>query len=88
MTIDPRNDLKPYTDIRVRQALQQAIDLPTIAKTYYSGTVLPYPITLTSYAETGWGLPYDQWPQDLKDQYAYNPTAAKACLAAAVFPLG
>ena len=88
MTIDPRDDLKPYTDIRVRQALQQAIDIPTIAKTYYNGTVLPYPITLTSYAETGWGLPYDQWPQDLKDQYAYNPTAAKALLAAAGFPTG
>jgi len=43
---------------------------------------------LTSYAETGWGLPYDQWPQDLKDQYAYNPTAAKALLAAAGFPTG
>jgi len=30
---------------------------------------------------TGWGFPYDQWPQDLKDQYAYNPTAAKKLLA-------
>ena len=35
---------------------------------------------------TGWGFPYSQWPQALKDQYAYNPTAAKALLAAAGYP--
>ena len=37
---------------------------------------------------TGWGFPYSQWPQDLKDQYAYNPTAAKQLLAAAGYPNG
>jgi ABC-type transport system substrate-binding protein len=36
----------------------------------------------------GWGFPYDQWPQDLKDQYAYNPTQAKALLTAAGYPNG
>jgi peptide/nickel transport system substrate-binding protein len=43
---------------------------------------------MTSYYEKGWGLPYDQWPQVLKDEYAYNPTAAKALLAAAGYPNG
>ena len=38
-TIDPRDDLVPFNDFRVREALQMAIDLPTIAKTYYGGTV-------------------------------------------------
>jgi peptide/nickel transport system substrate-binding protein len=87
-TLDPRNDLKPFSDIRVRQALQQAIDLPTIASTYYAGTCSPNPLSLTSAYLTGWGYPYTQWPQDLKDQYAYNPTAAKQLLAAAGFPNG
>ena len=87
-TIDPRNDVKPYSDVRVRQALQMAIDLPTIASTYYQGLVDPYPTTLTSYYEKGWGFPYNQWPQDLKDQYAYNPTAAKKLLADAGYPSG
>ena len=41
VTIDPRNDMKPFNDIRVREALQMAIDLPTIAQTYYSGTASP-----------------------------------------------
>ena len=43
-TLDPRNDVKPFNDIRVRKAMQMAIDLPAIAKTYYGGTVEPYPI--------------------------------------------
>ena len=88
ITVDPRNDVKPFTDIRVREALQMAIDLPTIAKTYYGGTVAPSPSTLTSNYMTGWGFPYDQWPQDLKDQYAYNPTKAKQLLSDAGYPNG
>jgi ABC-type transport system substrate-binding protein len=65
-----------------------AIDLPTIAKNYYGGTVSPDPSTLTSNYMTGWGFPYSQWSQDLKNQYAYNPTAAKQLLAAAGYPNG
>jgi ABC-type transport system substrate-binding protein len=68
--------------------MQMAIDLVTIAKTYYGGYADPYPATLTSIALTGWGFPYTQWPQDLKDQYAYNPTQAKQLLAAAGYPNG
>jgi len=36
ITVDPRNDVAPYNDIRVREALQMALDLPTFAKTYYN----------------------------------------------------
>ena len=36
----------------------------------------------------GWGCPYEEWPQDLKDEYAYNPTAAKKLLADAGYPNG
>ena len=36
----------------------------------------------------GWGLPYEDWPQDLKDEYAYNPMAAKKLLADAGYPDG
>ena len=35
---------------------------------------------------TGWGYPYQDWPQSLKDEYAYNPTAAKKLLADAGYP--
>ena len=80
-SIDPRIDAVPFKDIRVRKALQMAINLPEIAESYYGGTAAPYPAALTANSMTGMGWPYDQWPQSLKDEYAYNPTAAKQLLA-------
>ena len=88
LTLDPRNDVAPFKDLRVRKAMQMAIDLPTIAKGYYQGTASPYPSALTSNYMKGWGLPYIEWPQDLKDEYAYNPAAAKKLLADAGYPNG
>ena len=88
MTVDPRNDKPPFNDIKVRQALQMAINLQSIATDYYNGTCSPDPSSLTSNYMNGWGFPYDQWPQDLKDQYAYNPTAAKKLLADAGYSNG
>ena len=70
------------------KAMQLAIDLPGIAKNYYKGSVEPYPSSLTSRALKGWGFPYEEWPQDLKDEYAYNPTLARKLLADAGYPHG
>ena len=89
VTLQPRNDKAPFTDIRVRMAMQMAIDLPTIAKSHYNGSVDPYPSTLTATKfMKGWGFPYEEWPQELKDEYAYNPTAARKLLADAGYPNG
>jgi peptide/nickel transport system substrate-binding protein len=87
-TIDPRIDIAPFSDIRVRQAMQMAINLPLIAQTFYSGTASPYPATMTSSAITGWSYPYSQWPATLKATYDYNVAGAKALLAAAGYPSG
>ena len=83
-----RDDKPPFNDVRVRQAMQEAIDIPTIAATYYNKTVAPEPVGVITTAWTGWMVPYAQWPQALKDEYTYNPTAAKALLAAAGYPNG
>jgi peptide/nickel transport system substrate-binding protein len=37
---------------------------------------------------TGWGFPYEEWPQDLKDEYAYNPKMAKKFLTDAGYADG
>ena len=87
-SLDYRNDKAPFTDIRVRQAIQESIDLPTIAKSYYGGIVPGVPVGIVPTTWTGWNAPYAQWPQSLKDQYTYNPTAAKQLLAAAGYPNG
>jgi ABC-type transport system substrate-binding protein len=88
LSIEPRNDVVPFNDIRVRKAMQMAIDLPTISQSHYQGIVDPYPCTLTSRYMTGWGFPYEEWPQDLKDEYTYNPRSAKELLSQAGYPNG
>jgi ABC-type transport system substrate-binding protein len=88
ISIDPRNDSAPFTDIKVRKAMQMAINLPELAKDYYYGTAEPYPSSLTSRYLTGWGLAYEQWPQEVKDEYTYNPAAAKRLLSEAGYPGG
>jgi peptide/nickel transport system substrate-binding protein len=88
LTIEPRNDVKPFNDIRVRKAMQMAIDLPAIARDCYHNTVEPFPVMLTSRYMKGWGFPYEEWPQDLKDEYAYNPAVARQLLADAGYPHG
>ena len=92
ITVDPRNDTPPFNDLRVRKAVQMAINLPDIAKNYYKGAVEPHPSTLSSECVKewgdGWAFAYEDWPQDLKDEYSYNPAAAKKLLAAAGYPHG
>jgi peptide/nickel transport system substrate-binding protein len=92
VTVQPRFDKAPFTDIRVRKAMQFALDLPAIARDHYHSTVEPYPSTMISRhlskVMPGWGFPYQDWPQELKDEYAYNPDEAKRLFAEAGFPQG
>jgi len=88
LTVDPRNDLAPYNNLNVRIALQEAINLPLIASTYYQGTVSPFPSSLTSIYQNGGGFPYSAWPASLQAEYTFNVTGAKALLASAGFPNG
>jgi len=83
-----RCDTSPFTDIRVRQALQLALDLPSIARDFFGGTVSWKPVGLVNPDYQGFATPYDEWPQDLKDEYAYNPTKARALLTEAGYPNG
>jgi peptide/nickel transport system substrate-binding protein len=87
-SIDPRNDRPPFNDIRVRQAMQLSLDLADIAKTYYGGHAAATPSSLTSRDIKGWGFPCEEWPQDLRHEYDYNPVAARELLRAAGYPDG
>jgi peptide/nickel transport system substrate-binding protein len=83
-----RCDTAPFNDIRVRTAMQMAIDLKAIAKSHYSGLADGKPCGLVNQMFKGFATPYDEWPQSLKDEYSYNPTKAKALLAEAGYPNG
>jgi peptide/nickel transport system substrate-binding protein len=78
-----RCDTAPFTDIRVRKALQMAINREEIAAGYYGGAVDGIPCGLISPYHEGFCFAYEDWPQSLKDEYGYNPDRAKELLAEA-----
>ena len=87
-SVELRCDNKPFTDIRVRKALQMAIDRKTIAQSHLGGLVDGTPCGILSPLYTGWSTPYQNWPDELKEEYSYNPQKAKQLLADAGFPNG
>lgn len=87
--VDIRFGAEPfYQDIRVRQALQMAIDLPTIAESYYKGTVASTPYGLLGPAFKDVITPFEDWPKDVKETYTYSPEKARQLLAEAGYPEG
>ncbi len=88
LDILPKSSIAPFNNLNVRIAMQQALNLPLIASSYYQGTASANPQTLVSMYIAGWGWPYAQWPAATQAEYAYNPTNAKALLAAAGYPSG
>jgi peptide/nickel transport system substrate-binding protein len=84
-TVYFRIDLKPFSDIRVRQALHMAIDLQGMQKDYFGGNAI-LPSAPISYGP--WWTPLDKLPADIKDVFIYNPTKAKDLLTQAGYPNG
>lgn len=82
-----RMDQKPFDDIRVRRALNLAVNKQEIVKAYYGGNaeMLAWPMHPTY---TGYYEPLEQMPDAVKEIYSYNPAKAKQLLAEAGYPNG
>jgi len=79
-------DIPALSDVRVRAAMQMAIDLEKINDLYYRGQGFSEP--MGPVGTPGWYIPFDEWPEDIKQEYTYDPAGAEALLDAAGYPRG
>ena len=87
-SINFNNQEEPWSDIRVRQALSLAIDQEAIAESYMQGWGDASPQGPTGAKVLGYAVPFDEWPQETKQYYRYDPEEAERLLDEAGYPRG
>ncbi len=75
----------PYTDVRVREAMNRAIDKETIKNTLFSGRVTTSPQIGFYESLPGWD---SRWLEEYDEHYGYDPERAKDLLTEAGYPDG
>ena len=78
----------PMNDIRVRHALQLALDLETINATVWQGWVDITPQGFVGANLVGYVTPFEEWPEEVKQYYTYDPERAERLLDEAGYPRG
>ena len=78
----------PANDIRVRHALQMALDLETVNNTYFKGYAQWIPQGLLGKDVIGYNNPFEEWPEEVKQYWIYDPEGAEKLLDEAGYPRG
>ena len=78
----------PFDDIRVRHAMQMALDVETMSTTLYKDLGDPIPRGRVGLEFTGFYVPFDEWPEQLKGYYTYDVAGAEKLLDEAGYPRG
>ena len=78
----------PFDDIRVRKALQMALDLETINNAYYKGNADMIPQGQLNRSFTCCVTQFEEWPEEVKKVFDYDPEGAEALLDEAGYPRG
>ena len=79
---------QPFDDIRVRRAMQMALDNETIAAAIYGGQAQTTPQGVIGRSQPGFIVPYERWPAELQRAYRYDAEAAEELLDEAGYPRG
>ena len=79
---------RPFDDVRVRRAMQMALDLDTVAATYFKGYADPTPRGVVGIANTGYAFPVAEWSDEIRGYYSYDPEGAERLLDEAGYPRG
>ena len=86
-TMAMRMDQKPFNDIRVRRAMNLAVNKKEIIDSFYGGNAelhtYPFPSTFGDVY-----TPLEQLPPSARELFTYNPEKAKKLLAEAGYPNG
>jgi peptide/nickel transport system substrate-binding protein len=83
--VSMRTDQKPFSDVRVRQAMSMAIDRKGYIDAVYEGVGVMNPSVPAALKE--WSVPFDKLGEGEK-YYKYDPAEAKRLMAAAGYPNG
>ena len=78
----------PFDDLRVRKAMQLAIDLETLNNALFGGLGDMTPFGILGRSAAGFYVPYEEWPEEVKQNYVYDPERAEKLLDEAGYPRG
>jgi len=82
----PNHRVPPLGDINVRRAMQMALDNENVAVTYWKGWADPTPHGLVGLP--GYFIPFEEWDDEVKKGYMYDPAGAEKLLDEAGYPRG